>query len=109
MIGTVGPGSLLAALNVKYRDFRYVIPFMIQMLFFVTPVLFPISMLPYPWLKYFVAASPVYAPIELFRLPLPGSNLDPELVMISAGSGLVFLALGMIYFRRTEDFFADFA
>ena len=52
MVATLGPGCWLAALNVKYRDFRYVIPFFIQMLFFLTPVIYPVSLLKYPILQY---------------------------------------------------------
>src|SRR5688572_4367372 len=52
LVATLGPGSLLASLNVKYRDFRYVIPFMVQVLFFITPIIYPVSILQYPLLKY---------------------------------------------------------
>ena len=48
IVSTLGPGSLLSALNVKYRDFRYVIPFVVQVLFFLTPVIYPVSFLSYP-------------------------------------------------------------
>jgi lipopolysaccharide transport system permease protein len=109
VVATLGPGSLLAALNVKYRDLRYVIPFLIQILFFLSPVIYPISMLPYPWLQYVLVASPMYAAIEIFRMPLTGIMPEPVFLIISLSSGLVCLIVGLIYFRRTEDFFADFA
>jgi lipopolysaccharide transport system permease protein len=109
IIATLGPGSLLAALNVKYRDFRYVIPFLVQILFFMTPVIYPVSMLEHPVLQYVVVLSPMYAAIELFRLPLTGEFPDPVFMMLSIGSGIVLLVSGLIYFRRTEHFFADFA
>ena len=109
VIATLGPGCLMAALNVKYRDFRYVIPFVIQMLFFVTPVIYPVSILDYPLLQYFIVLSPMYAAVEIFRMPLTGVYPDPTFMMISIGSGIVFLLAGLIYFKRTEDFFADFA
>lgn len=108
-IATLGPGSLLAALNVKYRDFRYVIPFMIQALLFLTPVIYPIDLLRYEGLRYFLALSPVYAAMELFRMPLTGSSPDQTLMLISICSGTCFLFIGLAYFRRTEDFFADLA
>lgn len=106
---TLGPGCLLAALNVKYRDFRYVIPFLVQVLFFVTPVIYPITLLQYPLLQYALAFSPMYAAIELFRYPLTGILPDPIFFWISAGSGILLLLTGAFYFKRTEDFFADFA
>jgi lipopolysaccharide transport system permease protein len=108
-LATIGPGSFLAALTVKYRDFRYVIPFLVQLLFFISPVIYPVSMLKYPFLKYIVVASPLYAAIELFRFPLVGFNLDLEMIALSLSSCLLFLVLGLLYFRKTEDFFADFA
>lgn len=109
MIATLGPGSWLAALNVKYRDFRYVIPFLIQVLFFLTPILYPVALIGHPVLRYLLAASPMYAAVELFRFPLTGSMPDPLLVTISLLSGFVLLIVGLFYFKRTEDFFADFA
>ena len=109
MIATLGPGSLLAALNVKYRDFRYVIPFLVQVLFFLTPVIYPVSILQHPALQYLLVLSPMYAAIELFRFPLTGSELDMTLISISLFSTTFMLVVGLVYFKRTEDFFADFA
>ncbi|GCC52042.1 ABC transporter permease [Chryseotalea sanaruensis] len=109
VIAALGMGSWLAALNVKYRDFRYVIPFLVQVLFFLTPVIYPVSMLKYPLLQYVLACSPMYAAIELFRMPLTGLYPDTTLLTISLASGLILLVIGLVYFKRTEDFFADFA
>jgi lipopolysaccharide transport system permease protein len=109
LVATLGPGSLLASLNVKYRDFRYVIPFTVQVLFFLTPIIYPVSMLQYPLLKYVLAASPMYAAVELFRFPLTTVISDWQLILISITSGIFFLIVGLVYFKRTEDFFADFA
>jgi lipopolysaccharide transport system permease protein len=109
LIATLGPGSWLAALNVKYRDFRYAIPFLIQVLFFLSPVIYPVSMLHHQGLQYVIVLSPLYAAIELFRFPLTGISPDPLLLAISLFSGLVLLVVGLIYFKRTEYFFADLA
>jgi lipopolysaccharide transport system permease protein len=109
MLATLGPGSLLAALNVKYRDFRYVIPFLVQILFFLTPVIYPVSMLQYPIVQYLLVLSPMYAAVELFRYPLTGADLNPIFIFMSLGSGAVLLFSGILYFKKTEDFFADFA
>ena len=109
LIGSLGPGCLLAALNVKYRDFRYVIPFLIQMLLFLTPVMYPISILPSGWLRYLVAVNPMYAAITLFRVPLSPVVPDATLIFISVASGLIFLLSGLGYFRSTEMYFADLA
>lgn len=109
IMATLGPGLLLSALNVKYRDFRYVIPFLVQVLFFLTPVIYPVTLLNYPGLKYTLAASPMYAAVELFRLPLTQEAVSVDFVFMSITSGVVFLLVGLFYFKRTEDFFADFA
>lgn len=108
-IATLGLGCWFSALNLKYRDFRYVIPFAVQLLFFMTPVIYPISIISQPWLQYMLAASPLYAAVELFRSPLTGAVPDVSLMLISAFSGLFLIVTGVIYFRRTEDYFADFA
>lgn len=109
LVATLGPGCLLSALNVKYRDFRYVIPFLVQVLFFLTPVIYPVNLLQYPLLQYLLVCSPMYAAVELFRYPLTGEGLNLTFMAISMVSGLVFLIVGITYFKRTEDYFADLA
>ena len=109
VVATLGPSCWLAALNVKYRDFRYVIPFLVQMLFFVTPVIYPIKLLKYEWLRYIITASPMYAAVEMFRFPLTGNAPDTLSMIISAFSAFIILFIGLAYFKNTEDFFADFA
>jgi len=109
IFATFGTGTWLAALNVKYRDFRYVIPFMVQILFFLTPVIYPISLLKYQALQYILACSPMYAAIELFRYPLTGLELNFDFLAASLGTSLVIIFIGIFYFKRTEDFFADLA
>jgi len=109
VVATMGLGCGLSALNIKYRDIRYVIPFMVQILFFLTPVIYPISIIKYPVLKYILVLSPAYAPVELFRIPLTGVMPDVTLLSTSLVSGLVFLIVGILYCRNTEDYFADYA
>jgi lipopolysaccharide transport system permease protein len=108
-ITTFGMGSLLAALNIKYRDFRYIIPFMIQALLFVTPVIYPVSLISKPALKYLVACNPMYGAVELFRYAIVQSQLDSTLLVISFSSALLFFITGLYYFRKTEAYFADLA
>jgi lipopolysaccharide transport system permease protein len=110
IVGVLGPGSLLAALNVKYRDFRYVIPFMIQVLFFLTPILYPVGFLNSQILKYVIACSPMYAAVELFRVPLYQEiHVESGFLLISIISSFALLVIGLFYFKNTEDFFADLA
>ena len=108
VIGTLGPGAWMAALNVKYRDIRYVIPFVVQILFFLSPVIYPSSILKYPFLKYIMALNPSYAAIEFFRMPITNASPDRWLY-ISLASTVILLFIGISYFRKTEDQFADFA
>jgi lipopolysaccharide transport system permease protein len=109
VIAIMGPGSWLAALNVKYRDFKYVIPFVIQILFFVTPIIYPVTLLKQPLVQFIIVLSPMYAAVELFRMPLTGIQPDMSLIAVSLASIVVLLLIGLIYFKRTENFFADLA
>jgi lipopolysaccharide transport system permease protein len=109
IIATLGPGCMLAALNIKYRDFRYVIPFVVQVLFFLSPVIYPVALVNDSALRYLLVCSPMFAAIELFRYPLTGLSIDPFFICVSIFSGLLLLGTGLTYFKRTEDFFADFA
>jgi lipopolysaccharide transport system permease protein len=109
IVATAGPGCLLAALNIKYRDFRYVVPFLIQILLFVTPVIYPVSAISQNWLRYVVALNPMYAAISVFRMPLAEAPPDWILLTISVASSIVLFLVGLAYFRRTENYFADIA
>lgn len=109
LLATAGPGILLAALNVKYRDFRYVIPFLVQLLLFVSPVIYPVSMISSRWMQQVMAVNPMYAAITVFRMPFSSQPADAVLLVISLTSGIFFLLIGLGYFRRTEAYFADLA
>ena len=108
-IATFGIGTWLAALNIKYRDFRYVIPFLIQGLLFLTPVIYPISLVSNVNFKYALAINPMYSAIEFFRYGIIAQPLDSNLILISVFSSLVFFTVGLFYFRKTETYFADLA
>jgi lipopolysaccharide transport system permease protein len=104
-----GAGTLLAALNIKYRDFRYLIPFIIQVLLFATPVIYPVSILPEEWMKYVMALNPMFGAIELFRSGITNNAINLNLLAISTVSCFVLLITGLFYFRKTEAYFADIA
>jgi lipopolysaccharide transport system permease protein len=108
-IATFGSGTLLAALNVKYRDFRYIIPFLIQLLLFLTPVIYPISITSSVYLKWLMAVNPMTAPLDIFRASLAGSTINAETDLISILSSLALFVIGLVYFRKTEAYFADLA
>lgn len=109
ILATTGPGCLLAALNIKYRDFRYVIPFLVQVLLFITPVIYPVSMIKQAWLQNIMAINPMYAAVTIFRMPFAAGEPDSMLLMISLASNLILLVVGIAYFRKTEAYFADLA
>lgn len=110
LLGTLGISCWLAALNVKYRDFRYVIPFGLQIALFVSPVIYPASIVEIPWVNYILALNPMYGVINLFRIPLGGVNqIDMNLVIVSSISSVLFAWVGIYYFKKTETFFADIA
>jgi lipopolysaccharide transport system permease protein len=108
-IATFGMGTLLAALNIKFRDFRYLIPFMIQTLFFITPVIYPVSIVQSYPIKLILSINPMYASIELLRGSMTGIYPDMLQFGISLASSFLFLFLGVLFFRKTEYYFADLA
>lgn len=108
-IATIGPGCLLAALNVKYRDFRYIIPFLIQVLMFAAPVIYPVTYASSPVVRWLSALNPVSGALNVFRSGFTGCAVDYPAVLISLSSSLVLLAGGVYYFRKTESYFADLA
>ena len=102
-----GIGLFLSAINVKFRDVRYALPFFIQILLFVTPVIYPTTIIPaqFQWL---LALNPMTGVIEAARFSIFGSPIEnPSLLLISAISALVLFSIGILYFRKTERFFAD--
>lgn len=107
LLACFGGASLLAALNVKYRDFRYAIPFGLQFLFFATQIIYPLHLVRDSFIKYLLALNPINGALELFRFPLSGQPIDTNFVLISLASALMISFLGLFYFRKTEAYFAD--
>jgi lipopolysaccharide transport system permease protein len=108
LLSAFGIGSLLASLNVKYRDFRYALPFLLQFLFFASQVVYSISEIKNKWAAGLLSLNPVNAAIELFRMALNESG-NLSVVITGAATSLVLAFCGIIYFRKTEAFFADLA
>jgi lipopolysaccharide transport system permease protein len=107
-IATVlGAGTALSAINVRYRDVRYVVPFASQMWLFLTPVVYPTSTLSEP-LQTISAINPMTGVVEGFRWALLGTGSAPwDLIGISAVAAVVLLIAGLTYFDRVERSFAD--
>jgi lipopolysaccharide transport system permease protein len=103
----LGVGLWLSALNVKYRDIRYTVPFLAQLWFFATPVVYPTSIVPAEWRLLF-ALNPMVGVVDGFRWALLGQTNAPDAtVLISIGAVCVMLVAGLFYFRRMERTFAD--
>jgi lipopolysaccharide transport system permease protein len=103
----MGAGTALSAVNVRYRDVRYVVPFATQLWLFVSPVVYPSSVLSEP-LRTLSAINPMVGVIEGFRWALLHNGSGPwELIGISAASATVLLIVGLAYFDRVERTFAD--
>ena len=106
MMTSLAVGLWLSALNVKYRDFQYTVPFLIQIWMFASPVVYPASMVP-EQLRFLYALNPMTGVIEGFRWALLGTNPPTTMIFISLGVVIALLVSGVFYFRRMEQYFAD--
>ena len=102
----LGVGIILSALTVSYRDFRFVIPFMVQIWMYLTPVVYGVGFIPenYRWL---LMLNPMSGYIDGFRSAFLGKPFDWAGIGLSAALSLVLLAIGTTYFRKVERRFAD--
>jgi len=105
---SLGPALLITALNVKYRDFRYIVPFIVQFGLYVSPVGFSSQIIPEKW-RLLYSLNPVVGIVDGFRWCLLGgaSQLYVPGFLMSLGVIVVLLWAGIAYFRRTERTFAD--
>lgn len=107
VLQALGVGLFLAAVNVRYRDVKYAIPFLIQLWLFVTPIIYPASLVPSRF-RWLVALNPMSGLIEAFRHTVVRTHaIDWPLLGFSAVMTCVVFAAGAHYFRRTETAFAD--
>lgn len=104
----MGIGLWLTALNVKYRDFRYVVPFIVQFGLYISPVGFSSSVVPEKW-RLLYSLNPMVGVIDGFRWAILGgcATINWPSFMLSNGLVLLFLVTGIWYFRKTEKTFAD--
>ena len=101
-----GIGTGIAALTVAYRDFRYVVPFAVQVGMFITPVVYPISVIPHRW-RWLINLNPMAGLVEAYRSSFLSTPVPWGQVALSVGSGAVFFLIGTAYFRKVERGFAD--
>ncbi len=106
-IAASGLGFFLSAINVAYRDIKYILPFFIQILFFLTPVIYPSTLLP-EGQRHWLALNPMTGIIEAARSVILGQKpIDWSLLGISLVVSVVVFLIGLFYFRKTESSFAD--
>lgn len=101
-----GAGLLLSSFNIKYRDFRYIIPFIIQLGLFISPVGFSSTIVPEKW-KVLYNLNPMVGIIDGFRWAILGGETFPSALMMAFGITLFIVLLGVYYFRKTERAIAD--
>jgi lipopolysaccharide transport system permease protein len=106
LMAALGVGLWLSAVNVKYRDVRYVIPFLIQLWLFASPVVYSSNLLPERF-QIIYGINPMAGVIEGFRWALLGTEPPSALIGVSVGIVVVILISGAYYFRRSEKTFAD--
>lgn len=104
---SLGVGLWLSAMNVQFRDVRYIVPFLTQAWLFATPVAYPSSLIPEPW-RALYGINPMAGVVEGFRWALLGTDTAPgPMVIVSTVVALALLVSGAFYFRRMEKTFAD--
>jgi len=106
LVTALGVGLWLSALNVQYRDVRYVIPFLTQVWLFATPVVYSSSLLEQPWLTLY-GLNPMVGVVEGFRWALLSTDPPKGMIFISLLVSMAILFSGAYYFRRIERGFAD--
>lgn len=106
-VACLGVGLWFSALNVEYRDVRYIIPFVTQLWLFATPVVYPGSLLKEPW-RTIYGVNPMVGVVEGFRWAVLGTERpSTPMLLVSVAAALLVLITGAFYFRRMEQSFAD--
>ncbi len=107
LLTALGVGLWLSALNVRYRDVNHVVPFVIQIWMFASPIVYPVSLVPEKW-RLLYSLNPMVGVIEGFRWGVLGKAFpDPMVLGISSFMVLAVLAGGLVFFKRMEKTFAD--
>lgn len=107
-IATLAIGVLMAALTVFYRDFKHVVPFMVQILMYTTPVVFPGNILGARW-QALLSLNPMFGIVTAYRSAILGLDWNLPSLAISTASALGLFVFAIFYFRRVERHFADIA
>jgi lipopolysaccharide transport system permease protein len=106
IVTALGVGIWLAAVNVRYRDVKYVVPFLTQAWMFASPVIYASTLIPKQW-QWLYALNPMTGVLEGFRWALIGGPRPDQLIFVSVVASVIVLATALVYFRHTEQTFAD--
>jgi lipopolysaccharide transport system permease protein len=106
LITATGVSLWMSALNVKYRDVRYIVPFLLRFWFFATPIAYPSSLLSEPW-RTLYGLNPMVGVVEGFRWALLGTEPPRAMLFLSIVIAITVFLTGLLYFNRTEKTFAD--
>lgn len=110
LLTTIGTGCFLSALNIKYRDFRFVIPFLVQFSLYASPIIYKLDSISNTTIKFILSINPISVAIDIYRSAFdPTAVIDYTLVGIGTGIAFALLVVGIYYFRKTESYFADLA
>ena len=107
LISSLGLGLIIASATIKFRDFRYVVPFLLQTLFFVSPVVYPLSLYNSEPLRILLSINPLAGAMNLARSGLTGSPVEWGLVLISSFVAIIILIAGLTMFSRMESQYSD--
>lgn len=101
-----GVGLLMSALNVGYRDFRYALPFLVQIWMFLTPVIYSVGIIPEKW-RWLALLNPMAGIVDAYRSAILDRPFEWGNLGISMGMAVAIFLCGLLYFRKTEKYFAD--
>lgn len=106
VFAALGIGTLLCALTVSYRDFAHITPFLVQLWMYVTPVVFPVSLVPQQW-QWLLYLNPMTGLVEAFRAAFLGKPIDIQSLGLSLAVAMAMFTVGIAYFEKVERRFAD--
>jgi len=102
----LGIGVFVSALNAAYRDFRYALPFLVQIWMYLTPVIYPVTIIPENW-RWLIVLNPMFGIVDAYRSAILGKPFAWGSLGISLGIATIMFLVGLAYFRKTERYFAD--
>lgn len=106
ILAALGIGMLVSALNTAYRDFRYALPFLVQIWMYLTPVIYPVKIIPES-LRWLISLNPMSGIVDAYRSAILGKPFEWGNLGISLAIATIMFLIGLAYFRKTERYFAD--